>query len=97
MNECNTSIQHWLNGLYDYGYLVVMPVLYTSYYLCPVFWLLYFTGLQCPSGWRENAGYCYYVSSEHAQSQQAAQTECENMNANLVSITSHAETLFLKA
>ncbi len=54
-----------------------------------------FTDLWCPSGWRENNGFCYYTSIKFKPHSEA-RAECIRLSANLISITSPEETQFIE-
>jgi len=55
--------------------------------------------LGCPTGWHYYIGYCYYTSptpTDRAR-QLRARTICKTMDADLTSITDHAEMNFVKS
>ncbi|XP_072020401.1 macrophage mannose receptor 1-like [Amphiura filiformis] len=49
----------------------------------------------CPTNWQLFGDYCYYFSLEDTTTYSGAQTTCEGMNANLVSIHDENEQSFL--
>ena len=52
--------------------------------------------VSCPAGWSSNSSYCYYVSA-NAAIWSTARSNCESMNAHLVSLRDIHENEFVRS
>jgi len=52
--------------------------------------------VSCPAGWSSYSSYCYYVSAIQVD-WSTARSECQAMNADLVSIDDTDENQFVKS
>ena len=72
-----------------------MPIILISCTIQLISHMNLFADILCPSGWRENNGFCYYIATEE-KTQSEARATCIQSSADLVSITSPEETQFIK-
>ena len=72
-----------------------MPIILSRYTIQLISHMNLFADILCPSGWRENNGFCYYIFAEY-KTQSEAHATCIQYSAALVSITSPEETQFIK-